>query len=49
MWHYNDAGAPLVNRDSIVKARTMEMADDAEADAVRVCMLVHSFSVLSGA
>ena len=36
-WHYNDAGAPLVDKDSIVKARKMEMADDAEADAVRLC------------
>ena len=38
VWHYNDAGAPLVNRESIVKARKMEMADDAEADAVRSCV-----------
>jgi len=39
VWHYNDAGAPLVNKESIVQARTMEMADDAEADAVRCCLL----------
>ena len=35
VWHFNDENAPLVNKASIEKARVMEMADDAEADAVR--------------
>ena len=42
VWRYNDAGAPLVNKDSIIKARTIEMADDEAADEVRagLCWLV---------
>jgi hypothetical protein len=42
VWRYNDAGAPLVNKDSIIKARTIEMADDKAADEVRtgLCCLV---------
>jgi len=36
VWHYNDAAAPLVNRESIGKARQMEMADDGAADEVPI-------------
>lgn len=35
VWHYNDARAPLVNKDSIGKARQMELEDDAAADEVK--------------
>ena len=41
VWHNSDASAPLVNRESIEKARVMEMADDAAADEVLVCCLLH--------
>jgi hypothetical protein len=35
VWRYNDAGAPLANKDSYEKARLMEMEDDEAADQVR--------------